>query len=162
MRSVSRWSLSLLQISSIALFATAMVRAEPISVDEIVVKDGDTIHARGAEFRMIGYDTPETWTRRRKVGPDERALAMIAKERFGELLKSGSLDLTEVRCSCSAKQRRENTCNHQRKCGVLTLNGTNIGDILIAEELAVPFRCTKSKCQKMPDWPTIIKRMENH
>ena len=29
-----------------------MVRAEPISVDEIVVKDGDTIHARGAEFRL--------------------------------------------------------------------------------------------------------------
>ncbi len=161
MGSFSRYMLSFLRIASVILFATAMVRAEPISVEEIVVKDGDTIHARGAEFRIIGYDTPETWTRRRTVGPDERALALRAKERFEELLKSGTLDLTEVQCSCSAKQWRENACNHHRKCGVLALNGTNIGNALIAEELAVPFRCTRSRCQRMPDWPKIIKRMEN-
>jgi endonuclease YncB( thermonuclease family) len=107
MGSFSRYMLSFLRMAAIILFATAMVRAEPISVEEIVVKDGDTIHARGADFRMIGYDTPETWTRRRKVGPDERAVAMIAKERFEELLRSGTLDLAEVQCSCSAKQMAE-------------------------------------------------------
>jgi hypothetical protein len=55
---------------------------------------------------MIGYDTPEVVTPGRRVGPDERAVATIAKERFVELLGSGSLDLTEVRCSCSTKIAR--------------------------------------------------------
>jgi hypothetical protein len=104
-----------------------------------------------------------------QVGPDEFD-AMILSPRaggvgltlIGQLLQSGPLDLREVPCSCNARQKRDNTCNHQRKCGILTLSGKNIGDTLIAEELAVPFRCTKLKCQKMPDWPTIIKQMENH
>jgi hypothetical protein len=65
------------------------------------------------------------------VGPDERAVATIAKERFVELLGSGSLDLTEVRCSCSTKKLRDGTCNHHRKCAILSLNGKNIGDTLI-------------------------------
>jgi hypothetical protein len=58
---------------------------------------------------------------------------------FAELLKSGSLDLTEVPCSCSAKKLRDGTCNHGRKCAILSLNGRNIGDTLIVEELAVPY-----------------------
>jgi endonuclease YncB( thermonuclease family) len=145
-------------IFAVLVLASAMARAEPIAVDDIVVKDGDSIRARGFDFRMIGYDTPESWTRRRKVGPDERAVAMIATQRLQELLYSGSLDLTEFPCSCSARQRREGSCNHRRKCGLLTLNGKNIGDTLIAEGLAVPFQCSRSKCQKMPVWPTIIKQ----
>ncbi|EGP07321.1 SNase-like nuclease [Bradyrhizobiaceae bacterium SG-6C] len=131
--------------------------AEPVSVNDIRVKDGDTIYYKDVEYRMVGYDTPEIQTRRRKVGPDERAVASIATERFAELLKSGPLDLTEVECACSAKARREGTCNYGRKCGLLTLNGKNIGDTLIAEELAVPFRCSLSRCEKMPDWPKIIE-----
>jgi endonuclease YncB( thermonuclease family) len=111
--------------------------AEPISVTEISVVDGDTVAAHGQRYRMIGYDTPEVVTPRRRVGPDERAVATIAKERFVELLGSGPLDLTEVRCSCSTKKLRDGTCNHHRKCAILSLNGKNIGDTLIAEELAV-------------------------
>jgi hypothetical protein len=34
--------------------------AEPISIDDIKVKDGDTIYVHNIEFRMIGYDSPET------------------------------------------------------------------------------------------------------
>src|ERR1700730_13154936 len=78
--------------------------AEPINVDEIVVKDGDTIALHGITYRMVGYDTPEAYTRRRSVGPNERALAEIATLRFKELLKSGHLDLTEVPCSCHKRK----------------------------------------------------------
>ena len=96
---------------------------------------------------MIGYDTPEVVTPAlARVGPDERAVATIAKERFVELLGSGPLDLTEVRCSCSTKKLRDRTCNHHRKCAVLSLNGKNIGDTLIAEELAVPYVCAATRC----------------
>lgn len=146
-------------IRSILVFVLLMSSAwaEPVSVSDIRVKDGDTIYYKDVEYRMVGYDTPEFQTRRRKVGPDERAVARIATERFAELLNSGPLDLTEVECACSAKARREGTCNYGRKCGLLMLNGKNIGDALIAEELAVPFRCSQSRCQKMPDWPKIIE-----
>jgi hypothetical protein len=39
------------------------------------------------------------------------------------------------------------TCNYARKCALLMPNGKNIGDTLIAEELAVPFVCSATRCQ---------------
>jgi endonuclease YncB( thermonuclease family) len=145
----------------IALFLVSLsygALAEPITVNDIAVVDGDTIDAHGQRYRMIGYDTPEVKTPRRKVGPDERAVAIIAKERFTELLSSGALDLTEVPCSCSAKKLQDGACNHGRKCAILSLNGKNIGDALIAEELAVPYVCSTTRCPRMPDWPSILER----
>jgi hypothetical protein len=90
------------------------------------------------------------------VSADERALATIASERLTELLRSGALDLTEVRCSCPVSKIGTKQCNIGRKCGVLTLDGRNIGATLIAEELAVPYKCRKTNCPRMPDWPRII------
>lgn len=84
-------------------------------------------------------------------------LAVIAKERFAELLRSGPLDLTEVACSCPASTIGTDRCNAGRKCGILLLNGRNIGATLIAEELAMPFVCGQTRCRKMPDWPRIIE-----
>jgi endonuclease YncB( thermonuclease family) len=146
--------------AGIALFLVAMTysaMAEPIAVSEIAVVDGDTIDAHGQRYRMIGYDTPEVATPRRRVGLGERAVATIAKERFVELLHSGPLDLTEMPCSCSAKKLRDGTCNHGRKCAILSLNGKNIGDTLIAEELAVPYVCSATRCPRMPNWPRILE-----
>jgi len=132
--------------------------AEPISATDVTVIDGDTIDAHGQRYRMIGYDTPEIRTPRRKVSPDEQAVARIAKERFTELLSSGVLDLSEVPCSCPVKKLQDGTCNHGRKCAILSLNGKNIGDTLIAEELAVPYVCSATRCPRMPDWPRILER----
>ena len=140
------------------VISTFSVQARPISVDAITVVDGDTIEVEGYRYRLVGYDTPEIKTRRRKVTPDERALAVVAKERFVELLHSGPLDLEEVVCSCPAKTIGTKKCNYGRKCGRLTLNGKNIGEMLIAEELAEPFVCGKSSCPEMPDWPKIIEK----
>ena len=67
------------------LTLTSGALAEPISVTDVTVVDGDTFDAHGQRYRMIGYDTPEVATPGRRVGPDERAVAMIAKERFVEL-----------------------------------------------------------------------------
>lgn len=151
MRHPVLWAAVLLALSSPG------VRAEPISVEAITVVDGDTIDVGPYRYRMIGYDTPEVTTRRRKVSADEKALATIAKERFAELLGSGPLDLTEVACSCPARTIGTKACNYGRKCGVLLLNGKNIGDTLIAEELAIPFVCRKTSCPRMPDWSKIIE-----
>lgn len=125
---------------------------------EIAVVDGDTIEAHGQRYRMIGYDTPEVATPRRKVGADERAMALLAKERLGELLHVGALDLTEVPCSCSKGALSNGTCNHGRKCAVLSLDGKNVGATLIAEELAVPYVCSATKCPRMPNWERILEQ----
>jgi len=134
------------------------LEAERISVGAITLVDGDTIDVGPYRYRLVGFDTPEVNTQRRKVSADEKALAIIAKERFAELLRSGPLDLTEVACSCPASTIGTKVCNHGRKCGLLTLDGKNIGETLIAEELAVPFVCGKTRCPRMPDWPTIIEQ----
>jgi hypothetical protein len=39
----------------------------------------------------------------------------------------------------------------------LVAHGKNIGDILIAEDLAQPFICGPTRCPKMPDWQAIIE-----
>jgi endonuclease YncB( thermonuclease family) len=143
---------------ALILLLPPVVQAEPVSVDAITVIDGDTIRIGSDVYRMIGYDTPEVSTPRRKVSPDEKALATEAKKRFNELLNSGPLDLTEVPCSCPASIAGTKKCNHGRKCAILNLNGRNIGDTLIAEELAMPFVCGETRCPKMPDWPKIIER----
>jgi endonuclease YncB( thermonuclease family) len=140
----------------LAMFAPGL-RAEPINVGAITVVDGDTIDVGAQRYRMVGYDTPEISTPRRSVSDDEKAVATLARERFIELLHSGPLDLTEVPCSCPASTLGTKKCNYGRKCGVLKLAGKNIGDTMIDEELAMPFHCGATRCQRMPNWQNIIE-----
>jgi endonuclease YncB( thermonuclease family) len=148
---------------AVALLGTGAARADSITPSEIRVIDADTIEVHGLTYRMVGYDTPETKSRgRRVVGPDERAVAKIATERFQELINSGPLDLKEVPCSCRVGTQGTKACNNGRKCAILFLNGKNIGDTLIAEELAVSFVCNQTRCPKMPNWPKIIDSQQNH
>ncbi|GMO93553.1 thermonuclease family protein [Bradyrhizobium sp. TM239] len=140
------------------LLAAGIARAEPISANAIHVVDGDTIDVGDQRYRMIGYDAPETgdvsW---RGVSADEKALGQIARERLKELIRTGPLDLGEVPCSCPVQKLRDGTCNHGRKCAILNLNGRNVGETLIGEELAVRFRCGRTRCEKMPNWTRIIE-----
>ncbi|WP_271525244.1 thermonuclease family protein [Bradyrhizobium sp. CCBAU 53380] len=123
--------------------------------------DGDTIDLGPPQaqvrYRLVGFDTPETRTPRRKVSADERALGRLAKERLVELLHSGPVDLTEITCSCPPATIGTKRCNAGRKCGILKVNGADVGATLIAEELAVPFVCGETRCPPMPNWPKIIE-----
>jgi len=140
----------ILRVAAIVLSLVSAAWAEPVSVADIRVKDGDTIYYRNVEYRMIGYDSPETKSVRwRKVSADERALGEISKARLDELLKSASqIDLSEVQCSCSVEKLATGICNHKRKCGILSVDGENVGKFLIAEELAVPYFCERTRCPK--------------
>lgn len=150
----------IIRIACAALFLMlgwGQCRSEPIGSTEIRVIDGDTIKVGSVTYRMVGYDTPEIASRWRTVGPDEKAVAIIAKERFQELINSGPLDLQPIACACSKWKTAHGLCNHGRKCAILLLNGKNIGDFLITEELAVRYICGPLRCPKMPDWPGIIE-----
>jgi endonuclease YncB( thermonuclease family) len=127
--------------------------AEPIVPGDIEVTDGDTIDARGHTYRLVGFDTPEFWSRNRKVPLKEKRLALVAAERLQKLVDGGGLTLTEVPCSCPERTIGTKKCNWGRKCGILAVNGKNVGDVLISEGLARQYLCTKTKCPKTQPWP---------
>lgn len=146
----------LILVLSMLVLGVGQLSAEPIDAARIQVVDGDTIKVGYTTYRMIGYDTPELASRWRAVSPDEKALATIAKGRLEELVRKGALDLEALPCSCSKRKINNGTCNFGRKCAILYVDGRNVGELLIAEKLAVPFVCGPHRCPRMPDWTTII------
>jgi endonuclease YncB( thermonuclease family) len=94
----------------------------PIDPSDISVIDGDTIrvYQKQPNVRLVGFNAPET---RKAQCNAERGLGARATRR--------------VR-------------NYGRRCGTLKSNGRDVGAILIAEGLAVPFHCGETSCPKTP------------
>jgi endonuclease YncB( thermonuclease family) len=148
-----------LAVATCALAMSAAI-ADPINRADVHVKDGDTIvigsgngkHSKDQEYRLVGFDTPETT---RGKCPAEIEKGNRAAARLAALLDSGRLDLTEIQCSCAPGAKQ---CNYGRRCGRLTVNGRDVGEILIAENLAVPFICepppakSSQPCPKQRNW----------
>lgn len=88
------------------------------------VIDGDTIHAPyGVKYRLLGFDTPETF---RAECQAERALGLAAKRRLEELIASGEARIIES----------GRTDRYGRSLAHLEINGRDAGEILISEGLA--------------------------
>jgi endonuclease YncB( thermonuclease family) len=124
--------------------------ADPISPDRIRVLDGDTIRIDGQkpDHRLVGFNAPET---RRAKTEHERNLGSIATFRLREIVRGGNLDYSKVECSCKPDTAGTQWCNYGRFCGTLKSNGVDVGQILIGEELAVPFICGPTVCPKTPN-----------
>ncbi len=91
------------------------------------VIDGDTIEAPyGVKYRLLGYDTPETYFSK---CDEELALGRKATERLKELLASGELRIIET----------GKTGKYGRSLAYLHINGRDVGKIMIAEGLARPY-----------------------
>lgn len=139
------------------LCGASLVSAEPIEPSAIKVSDGDTIRANGERYRLVGFDTPETWSWRRVVPSHERALGKQARQRLKQLIADGGLDLSEVPCACTKQARKhrdkEGRCRtHGRLCALLTVRGENVGVTLIKEGLAREFNCTATECPDQLPW----------
>jgi micrococcal nuclease len=101
----------------------------------------------------VGFNAPET----SNVCEAERQLGLRAAQRLRELVRGGHLDFMYVECSCPAEKQGTLFCNYGRDCGTLKSNGRDVGDILIAEGLAVPFVCGATRCPKKPHpWCTGV------
>src|SRR6516165_7976043 len=126
-----------LLLSGIAALTTGTALAEPINPADIFIIDGDTIqiYHQHPNIRLVGFNAPET---RNAACQAEADLGTKATRRLRELVRAGRLDFEYVRCSCPDTTR---SCNWERDCGILKSNGRDVGAILIAEELAVPFVC---------------------
>src|SRR6516164_7841656 len=131
------------------LLFTVPAIAAPIAPEEIRVIDGDTIrvHHQQPNVRLVGFNAPET--RRAQCEP-EGELGAKATRRLRDLVRAGNLDFEFVACSCSPGTEGTQACNYGRRCGTLKSNGRDVGAILIAEGLAVPFHCGETSCPKTP------------
>ena len=114
------------------------------------VVDGDTVYWEGRRVRLVGFDTPETGSRARCQS--ERAKGDKATSRLRDLVASGNVALVLVRCACPSGTEGTQACNYGRACGVLTINGRDPGNILIAEGLARPYQCHQFSCPPRGSW----------
>jgi endonuclease YncB( thermonuclease family) len=132
-----------------ALFWTNVSYGASIQSGDVSVIDGDTIrlHQKRPDVRLVGFNTPET---RRAVCDAERQLGARATGRLREIVRAGNLDFEYVRCSCPPGTEGTKTCNFGRRCGTLKAGGRDVGAILIAEKLAVPFVCGSTSCPPTP------------
>jgi endonuclease YncB( thermonuclease family) len=123
--------------------------AEPIEPGDVYVIDGDTINVFHVQpnVRLVGFNAPESSNAACEA---EHQLGGRAAQRLREVVRTGHLDFVYVRCSCPANTQGTRFCNYGRDCGTLKSNGRDVGAILIAESLAVPFVCCATSCSKTP------------
>jgi len=126
-------------------------RTRSLRAGDIRIIDGDTIDVRGmtANVRLVGFNTPETW---KPTCSAERQLGERATARLGQLVRdAASIEFERVACSCRPGTEGTDQCNFGRLCGALFVDGQDIGRRLIAEGLAVPYRCGRTNCPPRPE-----------
>lgn len=120
------------------------------NIDHIQVVDGDTVRHNGQIFRLVGFNTPESGFNAQCHS--ELALAAKATDRLQQLLANGAANLQRVACACEPGTEGTQRCNYGRLCGRLTVDGRDVGSILIAEGLAERFECWSISCPRRKDW----------
>lgn len=116
---------------------------------QISVIDGDTIRVSGQaqSVRLVGFNTTETRSARCW---QERALGHQATARLQQLVANGRSTVEIVRCACQPGTHGTEDCNFGRACGVLKVEGRDVGETLVAEHLAVRFKCGATSCPPLP------------
>jgi endonuclease YncB( thermonuclease family) len=144
MMSIGLWLVTL-------LLAVSAAHAEPMASRDIYVLNGNTIDIHGQRIRLAGFDAPEEGDQARCAG--ERALASRTAARLRQIIRRGDkIDLQVVACACPPGTEGTQRCNNGWRCGHLTVDGTDVGDTLVAENLAYTFVCGQYSCPKRMSW----------
>jgi micrococcal nuclease len=102
------------------------------------VVDGDTFWLHGEKIRIADINAPETHEAR---CPEERALGQQAARRLTQLLNAGAFTLTV---------EGRPTDRYGRALRVVRRDGRSLGDALVSEGLAEPWRGKRS------DWCAVL------
>ncbi len=106
-----------------------------LTASDVFAVDGDTLGHGDDRYRLIGFDTPETF---RAQCDAEKALGLRAKARLVELIRStGHVEL----------EIEPDLDRYGRFLAVARVNGHEVGPVLILEGLARPYRGGKR-----PSW----------
>lgn len=110
---------------------------QTVNSSELYVVDGDTVKLDGLSYRLIGFDTPETY---RSQCDAERALGNRAARRLRELINS----VPTVKLVIEPRLEK-----YGRGLARLYVDGTDVGKTLIGESLARDYNGGKrqSWCQ---------------
>ena len=101
------------------------------SVAAVQVTDGDTLRIDGEKIRIANIDAPEI---REAKCDAERRLGIVAKARLEALLNSGDIEVLRGDPQDGRMKDR-----HGRTLATITVDGRDIGEILIAEKVARPW-----------------------
>lgn len=110
--------------------ATAATIPKCTGDETACVIDGDTFRWDGATIRVENIDAPETSRARCDA---ERRLGRIATDRLGQLLASGTVSLSVN----PADPRNED--RYGRLLRRVSVDGSDLGDVLVAEQLVRPW-----------------------
>nr|WP_295465153.1 thermonuclease family protein [Mesorhizobium sp.] len=97
----------------------------------LTVTDGDSLRIDGRPHRIANIDAPEL---RHAQCDAERRLALVAKLRLAELLASGYMEVT-----VGDPETGRTFDKFNRILATITVDGKDVGAILIAEGLARPW-----------------------
>jgi hypothetical protein len=135
---------------SVSPTSTSIPQVQTLRLTDFNVTDGDTIQLRGqgTGTRLIGFNTPETFE---PVCEKGHQLGLQATERLKDLVQTASvIELQIVACACKPGTQGTSRCNFGRSCGVLRVDGRDVGRTLISEGLAAPFNCGRTSCPPTP------------
>ncbi len=106
-----------------------LVSAAPVNPKDIRVVDGDTIWYDGDKYRLMGYDTPETYPSQYKCDY-EKALGDQATQVLKDLIGSGQI--VDLRPAIGRDK-------YDRALGHLFVGNVDVGETLINKRLARPY-----------------------
>lgn len=108
-----------------------MLEALAIALTLTAVVDGDTVSISGERIRVANIDAPEL---HRGQCDAEKRLAAVAKARMTELLSAGEI-VVHVGDPATGRTRDR----HGRTLATITVDGRDVGEIMIGEGLARPW-----------------------
>ncbi len=116
----------------VGLFAYQQIRKESgerlvLTASEVFAVDGDTLDHGDDRYRLVGFDTPETY---RAKCAAEKALGLKAKDRLTEIIRTAGYVELMV---------QPNRDKFNRFLAVGRVGNQEVGVILISEGLARPY-----------------------